>query len=121
MIDMEMRAQIRRLFYVEHWKIGTIARELGFHPETVGLAVETDRFNNTKTLRRSTTDPYADFIREILAKHPSLRATRIFQMIRDRGYGGSVVQLRRFVACVRPVHREAFLSLRTFPGEHYPA
>jgi transposase len=117
MIDMEMRAQIRRLFYVEHWKIGTIARELGFHPETVGLAVETDRFNNTKTLRRSVTDPYADFIREILSKHPSLRATRIFQMIRDRGYNGSVVQLRRFVACVRPVHREAFLSLRTFPGE----
>jgi transposase len=117
MIDMEMRVQIRRLFYVEHWKIGTIARELGFHPETVGLAVETDRFNNTKTLRRSVTDPYADFIREILAKHPSLRATRIFQMIRDRGYGGSVVQLRRFVACIRPIHREAFLSLRTFPGE----
>jgi transposase len=117
MIDMEIRAQIRRLFYVEHWKIGTIARELGFHPETVGLAVETDRFNNTKTLRRSVTDPYADFIREILAKHPSLRATRIFQMIRDRGYGGSVVQLRRFVACIRPIHREAFLSLRTFPGE----
>jgi hypothetical protein len=98
MIDMEMRAQIRRLFYVEHWKIGTIACELGFHPETVGLAVETDRFNNAKTLRRSVTDPYADFIREILGKHPSLRATRIFQMIRDRGYGGSVVQLRRFVA-----------------------
>jgi transposase len=117
MIDMETRARIRRLFYVEHLKIGTIACELGLHPETVALAVETERFNSTKTLRRSATDPYADFIREILAKHPHLRATRIFQMIRDRGYGGSVVQLRRFVACIRPVHREAFLSLRTFPGE----
>jgi transposase len=117
MIDLETRARIRRLFYVEHWKIGTIARELGLHPETVGLAVETDRFNNTKTLRHSATDPYADFIREILAKHPRLRATRIYQMIRDRGYSGSVVQLRRFVACVRPVHREAFLRLSTFPGE----
>jgi transposase len=117
MIDMELRARIRRLFYVEHWKIGTIARELGLHPETVALAVETERFSNTKTLRRSATDPYADFIREILAKHPRLRVTRIFQMIRDRGYSGSIVQLRRFVACVRPVHREAFLSLRTFPGE----
>lgn len=116
-IDLELRARMRRLFYVEHWKIGTIARELGLHPETVVLAVETERFSNTKTLRRSATDPYADFIREILAKHPRLRATRIFQMIRDRGYSGSVVQLRRFVACVRPVHREAFLSLRTFPGE----
>jgi transposase len=117
MIDTETRAHIRRLFYAEHWKIGTIARELGLHPETVGIAVETDRFNNTKTLRHSATDPYADFIREILAKHPRLRATRIYQMIRDRGYSGSIVQLRRFVACVRPVHKEAFLRLSTFPGE----
>jgi hypothetical protein len=29
MISPEIRAQIRRYFYVEHWKIGTIASELG--------------------------------------------------------------------------------------------
>jgi len=117
MIDMELKARIRRLFYVEHWKVGTIARELVIHPDTVARAIETERFSNAQTLRPSATDPYAHFIREILDKHPTLRATRIFQMIRDRGYGGSVVQLRRFIACVRPAHREAFLRLRTFPGE----
>jgi transposase len=114
---MELRARIRRLFYVEHWKVGTIARELVLHPETVARAIETERFSSAQTLRPSATDPYAHFIREILAKHPTLRATRIFQMIRDRGYNGSVVQLRRFIACVRPIHREAFFRLRTFPGE----
>jgi transposase len=117
MIDMELRARIRRLFYVEHWKVGTIASELVLHPDTVARAIETERFSSAQTLRPSATDPYAHFIREILAKHPTLRATRIFQMIRDRGYGGSVVQLRRFIACIRPVHREAFFKLRTFPGE----
>ena len=117
MIDQETRARIRHLFYAEHWKVGTIARELVLHPETVSLAVETDRFNNSKTLRPSVTDPYAGFIREVLSKYPQLRATRIFQMIRDRGYGGSVVQLRRVVACLRPRHKEAFLCLRTFAGE----
>jgi transposase len=117
MIDKETRARIRHLFYAEHWKVGTIARELVLHPETVSIAVETDRFTNTKTLRPSVTDLYAGFIREILAKHPQLRATRIFQMIRDRGYRGSVVQLRRVVACLRPRHKEAFLCLRTFAGE----
>ncbi len=35
MIDKETRARIRHLFYVEHWKIGTIARELALHPDTV--------------------------------------------------------------------------------------
>ena len=93
MIDAETRARIRHLFYAEHWKIGTIARELSLNPETVSAAVETDRFNNTKALRPSVLDSYGDFIREILTKHPHLRATRIFQMIRDRGYNGSIVEL----------------------------
>lgn len=117
MIDKESRATIRRLFYAEHWKIGTIARELGLHTETVSRAVETERFKNTKTLRPCATDPYVGFIRETLEKHPRLRATRIFRMILDRGYQGSVVQLRRVVACLRPVYKEAFLCLRNFPGE----
>jgi transposase len=115
-IDKERRAHIRHLFYAEHWKIGTIARELGLHPETVSAAVETDRFNGAKTPRNAA-DPYADFIREILTKHPYLRATRIYQMIRDRGFNGSVVQLRRFIARMRPTPREAFLRLTTFPAE----
>jgi transposase len=117
MIDTETRAHIRWLFYAEHWKIGTIARELVLHPDTVRLAVETDRFNSTKTMRPSVLDPFADFIREVLEKHPRLRATRIFQMIGDRGYQGSIVQLRRFVAGLRPTPKEAFLRLRFFPGE----
>ena len=32
-------------------------------------------------------------------------------MVRDRGYTGSVVQLRRLVARLRPVQKEAFLRL----------
>ena len=34
------RAEIRRLYYAEHWKIGTIATQLGLHRETVRAAVE---------------------------------------------------------------------------------
>ncbi len=117
MIDEETRATIRHLFYAEHWKIGTIARELGLHPETVSRAVETQRFSNNKAARPHATDPYIDFIRQILEKHPRLRATRIFEMIRDRGYSGSIVQLRRAVAGLRPSLREPFLQLRFFPGE----
>lgn len=117
MIDLETKARIRQLFYAEHWKIGTIARELGLHPDTVRHAVEPDRLNRTPVLRRCRTDPYVEFIRDVLVKHPRLRATRIYQMVVGRGYGGSVVQLRRLVARLRPARREAFLKLHTFPGE----
>jgi hypothetical protein len=119
MITPETRAQIRRYFYAEHWKIGTIASELSVHPDTVRNAIESERFRNTPPLRASLVDPYADFIRQTLDQHPRLRATRIYQMIQDRGYTGSVVQLRRTVAQLRPQIREPFLRLQVFPGEHY--
>jgi IS30 family transposase len=103
LIDNETRARIRHLFYAEHWKVGTIARELGLHPETVSAAVETERFSNTKALR-NVADPYNDFIRETLIKHPTLRATRIYHMIRDRGFNGSVTRRVNPWIIYRSVH-----------------
>lgn len=117
MISPETRAQIRRCFYAEHWKIGTIARELNVHPDAVRNAIETQRFASAQPVRSSIVDPYLGFIREVLEQHPRLRATRIYQMARERGYTGSIVQFRRAVARLRPKFREPFLRLHTFPGE----
>ncbi len=117
MISVEQIAVIRRLFHAEHWKIGTIAAELGLHADTVRRALDTDRFNRRASNRRTLVEPYLDFIKQTLAAHPRLRATRIYEMIRGRGYTGSIVQLRRVVATLRPTHREAFLRLITLPGE----
>src|SRR6267154_6570647 len=98
MIPPETRAEIRRYFYAEHWKIGTIARELNIHPDAVRNAIESDRFNRTQSLRPCITDPYMEFVRQTLSQHPRLRATRIYQMIRERGYSGSIIQPRRAVS-----------------------
>jgi len=117
MISPEIRAQIRRYYYAEHWKVGTIAREMGIHPEAVRNAVELQRLGVRQPLRPSMVDPYVEFIRHTLEQHPGLRATRIYQMVRERGYTGSVVQLRRAVTRLRPKSREAFLRLAMFPGE----
>ena len=117
MISPELRAQIRRYYYAEHWKIGTIARELNVHPDTVRNAIETQRLGGGQPVRPSVIDPYLGFIRETLDQHPRLRATRIYHMIRERGYSGSVVQLRRAVARLRPQIREPFLRLDAFAGE----
>ena len=117
MISPETRAAIRRYFYAEHWKIGTIAQQLSVHPDTVRHAIESDHFHRVYPLRPSITDPYVGFIRQTLDQHPRLRATRIYQMIRERGYTGSIVQLRRAVAHLRPPAREAFLRRETFPAE----
>ncbi len=113
MIPPETRVTIRRYFYAEHWKIGTIARELGLHPDTVRQAIESDSFHRARWLRPSRTDPYLEFVRQTLQQHPRLTATRIYQMIRERGYAGSVVQLRRAVARLRPARAEPALFCPT--------
>ena len=117
MIPDEQVARIRHLFHAEHWKIGTLAAELGLHPDTVRAALNTDRFRSHPRLRDRLTDPYLNFLRETLQQYPRLRTTRLLQMIQPRGYTGSVSQLRRVVADLRPPRREAFLRLRVFPGE----
>ncbi|QQS47093.1 MAG: IS21 family transposase [Acidobacteriota bacterium] len=123
MISPELIAKIRRLFFAEHWKIGTIAAELGLHPDTVRSAIESHRFNLKRVAgsRARLTDPYLDFITQTLTQYPGLRATRLYEMVRQRGYTGSVVQLRRVVRCLRPTKREAFLRLNVLPGEQAQA
>ncbi len=119
MIKAEQRARIRRLFYAEHWKVGTIAEELGVHHATVRRAIEADRFSGGVESRvvASILDPYKPFIADTLAQHPRLRASRLFDMVRARGYTGSEVVVRRYVRTMRPMPREAFFKLETLPGE----
>jgi transposase len=119
MISDDVRARIRRFYFAEHWRVGTIATELGLHRDTVALAIDTSRFANTRFRAASTLlDPYRDFVRATLEQYPRLRATRLLEMIRGRGYQGSVFPLRRYVRHVRPVPaHEAFFRLSTLPGE----
>ncbi len=118
MISTELRTRIRRLFFAEHWKVGTIAAELGVHHNTVALALETSRFINRGKIAASVLDPYKAFLGETLEKHPRLRATRLHAMIAARGYTGSVFPVRRYVKTVRPAsRREAFFRRSTLPGE----
>ena len=119
MITPETRAEIRRLYYAEHWKVGTIATHLGVHHETVA-----DAINRASVLTRggrcrvTTLDPYLPFMRDTLAQYPRLRATRLHEMLRARGYPGSAVQVRRAVRRLRPAPpSEGYLRLATLPGE----
>lgn len=119
MISREQYAHIRRLYFAEHWKVGTIAKELGLHPETVERAIEIERFGaRVEAPRASMLDPFKPFVLGTLEKHPTLRSTRLHEMLCARGFKGSVKTLRRYVRTVRPPpSREAYLALETMPGE----
>jgi len=119
MISDEVRARIRRLYFAEHWKVNTIATELGLHHDTVELALCHNRFSNNRFCSGPhKLDPYRDFIRDTLEQYPRLRSTRLLQMLEGRGYDGSIDTLRRYVRRVRPRPRhEAFFKLTTLAGE----
>ena len=103
MITPAQRAEIRRLYFGEHWKIGTLAAALGVHHETVRAALQHGTGGTRRGVSRpSALDPFLPFIRDTLAQYPRLRATRLHEMLRQRGYLGSAVQVRRLVRRVRP-------------------
>jgi transposase len=118
-IPPELHARIRRLFYAEHWRLNTIADQLGVHHDTVRRAIESERFIRPGAqIRPSALDPYKAFLVTTLDQYPRLRATRLWAMVRARGYPGSVIQVQRYVRAVRPAARaEAYLRLDTLPGE----
>lgn len=117
MIAPELRAEIRRLHFAEHWKVGTIAEALHVHHDTVRLAIATEPARQA-LYRPSQLDPFLPLIRETLAQYPRLRATRLHEMLKSRGYPGSAVQVRRLVRLLRPsATPTAYLRLRTLAGE----
>jgi len=118
MIPAAQVTEIRRLFFAEHWRVGTIAAQLGLHPDTVRRALATDRFARPSPVRPSVLDPDRLFLQATLQQYPRLRATRLYEMVRQRGYPGSVVSLRRAVRTLRPAPTAAaYLRLNLLPGE----
>ena len=116
----ELETEIRRLFFAEHWKVGTIAGQLNVHHDVVRrvLGLLPARPPSTSGPRPQRLDPYREFIAQQLAQYPRLRSTRLYDMIHERGYAGSVRTLRRLIARIRPVPRaEVFLRLQLLPGE----
>ncbi len=119
MITPETRAEIRRLYYAEHWKVGTIASALSVHPDTVRRAIESERFNlKGGRPRPRQIDPFVPFIRDTLERYPRLCATRLQQMLATRGFTGGIAQVRRVVRQLRPRRKaEAYLRLSVLKGE----
>ena len=118
-IAPELRAQILRLYQAERWRIGTIASQLHLHRDTVQRVIaQACVMRPEQPLRPSQIDAYLPFIRDMLAKFPTLAASRLHAMVRERGYTGGPDHFRHLVACHRPrPAAEAYLRLRTLPGE----
>jgi transposase len=118
-ISQEREAEILRLYHAEKWCVGTIATQLGLHHGVVERVLgQAGVLNPERPPRPSIADPYIPFVKEILEKYPRLTASRLFDMVTQRGYAGGPDHFRAIVARIRPRKpAEAYLRLRTLPGE----
>ena len=119
-INHEGKAQILRYYFAEHWRVGTIARQRGLHHSSVERVLREAGVEreHQRPRRPSMLDPYVTFITEVLEQFPTLTAARLFDMAKERGYPGGPDNFRHRIAQLRPRRpREAFLRLRTLPGE----
>ena len=118
-LDKETSTEILRLYHAEKWKIGTIARQLGVHHSTVRRVIEDAEEPRPQRRRRSKIDPFIPFIERTLEDYPKLPASRLYEMVRGRGYQGrSQSHFRQMIAPMRPKPAaEAYLRLKTLPGE----
>jgi len=117
-ISRALEAEILRLHATEHWPVGTIARQLRVHHGTVRRVLAQAGVPTQKPVRASMVEPFLAFINETLTKYPTLRASRLYAMVRERGYPGAPDHFRALVAQLRPrPAAEAYLRLRTLPSE----
>lgn len=118
-LSPELQAQILRYYHAEKWRIGTIATQLQVHHSAVARVLAQAGLPPIGAVRRaSAIDPYLPFIRETLEKFPTLTASRLYAMAKERGYPGRPSQFRHHISLHRPKpKREAYLRLRTLPGE----
>ena len=104
MITPAQRAEIRRLYFGEHWKVGTIAAARGIHHETVRAALQ----HETGGLRRGVKS--VECPRPVSAVHPrhphAVSPPARHAAPRDAPPPGlprgSAVQVRRLVRRLRP-------------------
>lgn len=118
MIPAELEERILRLYFVEKWKLSTIARQVGVHHTTVRRVLRDRGLPAAPQQRPTMADPFMDFLRETLESYPKLPASRLHAMVVERGYQGGPDHFRRVVARLRPRKpAEAYHRLRTLIGE----
>jgi len=118
-IAPDIEAQILRYHHAEKWTVGTIARQLHVHHSVVRRVLAQAGLPRIGSPPRpSQIDAYLPFIHLTLGTFPTLTASRLYAMVRERGYRGSPDHFRHLIACHRPRPKaEAYLRLRSLPGE----
>jgi transposase len=118
-ISSDLEGKILRYYHVEKWKPGTISRQLGVHHSAIKRVLRQAGIPAIHLVpKKSMIEPFLPFVMETIKKFPTLGASRLYDMVCERGYSGGPDHFRHLVSLHRPrPHAEAYLRLKTLPGE----
>jgi transposase len=117
-VNVALWAEIRRLAEIEKLSGRVIAEQLHCSRHTVAAALNIEQPPaSTPARRASLLDPYADRIKELLARHPDLSAVRIREELARAGYTGGAAILRRYLRQVRPARGRVYQEVHYDPAQ----
>ena len=119
-MDVEIWAEVRRLYFIEHLSMRRIAKVMHLDRKTVHRAILMEEYHSRKNIsvsRHSKLDPYKKDISELLERYNSLSAERIYEEIKKKGYTGKISILRDYLRKIRDTKKEAYLRVETLAGE----
>ncbi len=119
-LNPEIKAAMRRMFYVEHHTINAIGAHFSAHHTTVKKVLH-QNFPRTQAARVSEHKLLiADHVRtieDILANRPRISAIRILKTLKTQGYSGSYNTVVRAVKKYRPRYHRSYVHVSVIPGE----
>ena len=95
-----------------------ISRRLGIHRRTVRHALQSEQPPKRASRRRgSIIDPHRSWLLAKLELYPELTGSRLFHLLKERGYEGGASLVRQTVSELRPRMKPVYQNLHFEPGE----
>jgi len=114
-MDPSRVSQVKHLYEVEHLTMRQIATELKMCHKTVSRII-TEKKRPKKPPKPKILTPYLRLIEEWYTRHPSMKATQVYEHLRDYGYTGKYTAVSTYTRAFRK-KRGAYHELEFLPGE----
>jgi transposase len=115
-MDPSRISQVKHLHEVEHLTIRQISKELRMCTKTVSRII-TGRQRVKKPPKPTLLTPFGRLIEEWYARRPSLKATQVYERLKDYGYTGKYSQVSAYTRNFRKKRGAVYHELEFLPGQ----
>jgi transposase len=115
-MDPSKESQVNYLSEVEHLTIRQIAKELRMCTKTVSRIIA-GRPRPKRLPKPTLLTPYLRLIDEWYTRRPSLKATQIYERLKDYGYTGKYTQVSTYTRAFRKRRGAVYHELEFLPGQ----